>query len=76
MKWPKNKSVLLWSISLHRYMTIGEQGKEQKEMEKKRVEKVMANGALKLVKQNVNSACVWWTYQPEFPKGIEKNKKF
>lgn len=56
-------------------MTIGEQGKEQKELEKKRIEKTMVKGALKLVKHNVNSACFWWNFQPELPKEIERIKK-
>ena len=32
--------------------------------------------AYKEAEKNVNSACVWYHYQPELPKGAEKLRKF
>ncbi|WP_092559044.1 cyclic lactone autoinducer peptide [Anaeromicropila populeti] len=27
------------------------------------------------LKHSINSACLWWFYQPKLPSGIEKFKK-
>ncbi|BCN29465.1 cyclic lactone autoinducer peptide [Anaeromicropila herbilytica] len=34
------------------------------------------NIALKLVKQNVNSACFWISHQPKVPDAAKKFRKF
>lgn len=52
------------------------QRKENESMKKIDCEKAVAEFAYKLVKQNVNCACLFWTYQPKLPKAAEKLKKY
>ena len=42
---------------------------------KYQVLKVVANTAISISKANVNSACVFWGYQPQMPQGLSKLKK-
>lgn len=38
-------------------------------------EKMMVSVVRKMVGSNVNSACLWLTYQPKLPNGCEKLRK-
>lgn len=40
-----------------------------------KISKTLAEVALHVTKTNVNSACLFWTYQPEIPKMAKKLKK-
>ncbi len=43
-------------------------------MEKQRIK--VEDIALKVVKSNVNSACMFVAYQPKLPEGAEKLRKY
>ena len=38
--------------------------------------KIVADIALKVVKSNVNSACMFVAHQPKLPEGAEKLRKY
>lgn len=49
--------------------------KKQKTV-KKGILKGVSNLAMKVASENVNTACVWWLYQPEVPEAAKKLRKF
>lgn len=43
-------------------------------MEKKTYGRILVGVADRVMKTSVNQACVFFTYQPKLPKGVEKFK--
>ena len=39
---------------------------------RKEIEKILKKCADGVVRNNVNQACIWWTYQPKLPKQVQR----